>query len=530
MRQRSRQLDLRSNVVAVELQRALEEENRTLERLIAVGLSVQKPLRQCFVRGDDLRLFPFVRRRDSALKPRAELHDDAILKLEDPVDPAVHLERAQYAPGLHVHDAGRDSYLLAQPLESSREHPSCAVHVSESHRIFRVELTRLDSQTAKTLAQPLAPPNFESFDFLKGRGDRFGETGSQPLVLGMSGDVRKARDCNGQGSRRFRHSRRDGSHSVQLVANLAQTPGARRRFLREHASEEALDLRHTRVGDALRKSRRIAVEDRVGDLNEIVPLEGPASCDQLVEDHSQREDVGACVQRLSSRLLRRHVVRRPGDLPVELERSVSAQREGVRDPSRLNLRESEVQDLHSSVRDHEVRRLDVPVHNAARVGFAERVRGLIHEIENIVERKRSAHHQFREGLARHVFHRQEVHGALRRGGLLDVVDDRDVRVAQCRCGPRFTKETRAFLLLRPLPLAQELQRDRTMQAEVFGEEYLSHPALPQALEDAVVGDRGPDHGALGVPGETERHSIARPRPLCYGVGASGRGSKRRNSR
>ena len=90
-------------------------------------------------------------------------------------------------------------------------------------------------------------------------------------------------------------------------------------------------------------------------------------------------------------------------------------------------------------------------------------------------------------LQRHPFqilHRDEGLAAV----FADLVDRTNVRVVQGGCGPRLAAE--AFERLRVLGkvVGQELEGDEAAKLCVLGLVDDTHPAAPEPLNDAVVGD------------------------------------------
>src|SRR5262249_44378457 len=86
--------------------------------------------------------------------------------------------------------------------------------------------------------------------------------------------------------------------------------------------------------------------------------------------------------------------------------------------------------------------------------------------------------------------------------LADVVDGADVRMIQRRGNPRFTVEPVERLRVRGELGRQKLDRDLPAEPHVFRAINDAHSAAAEALENAVVSDRGPDHDAPGLYGST----------------------------
>ena len=82
---------------------------------------------------------------------------------------------------------------------------------------------------------------------------------------------------------------------------------------------------------------------------------------------------------------------------------------------------------------------------------------------------------------------QKFHGNERLPVLLtNIVNRADVGMIQRRCGLRFALETDECLRVSGNLLGQKLQRNKAMQAGVFGLVNNAHPAAAEFFEDAVV--------------------------------------------
>ena len=92
-------------------------------------------------------------------------------------------------------------------------------------------------------------------------------------------------------------------------------------------------------------------------------------------------------------------------------------------------RQTEIEQLHAGLRDHDVAWLQIAVHDAGAVRRANRVRDLRGIREHLSDRQRSAREALLERLALDQFH-HEVADAVRRDA--DVVERADVRVRELR--------------------------------------------------------------------------------------------------
>ncbi len=233
------------------------------------------------------------------------------------------------------------------------------------------------------------------------------------------------------------------------------------------------------------------MQDRVHDLAEGLPLERQPAGQHLVEHHAQREQVRARIGGPPERLLRRHVGHRAehrpghrvvGDGDGDIRRSVL--------PRLHELRQAEVEHFHLAARvDDDVGALDVAMNDAAAVCLDQRVPDLPRDVHRVADRQRPAGGARREHVAFDVLHDEEV-GAL---VFADVVDRGDVRRAQRRGRPGFGEKARPPLGVGPLRRGQELERDVTAKARVFGTVDLAHAASAEALAYPIVLNGGSDH-------------------------------------
>ena len=136
-----------------------------------------------------------------------------------------------------------------------------------------------------------------------------------------------------------------------------------RPVLVETLADDPLQLR----GDERRQARRRLGQDGRDGLGAAGTGEGVSTAQHLVNNTPKTENVAGGIDRLTPKLLRRHVRKRSRDYAE----GGAGQRRGV-----VRLRTSgqaEVQDFYLSARgEHDVLRLDVPMDDAVRVCFGER--------------------------------------------------------------------------------------------------------------------------------------------------------------
>ncbi len=116
---------------------------------------------------------------------------------------------------------------------------------------------------------------------------------------------------------------------------------------------------------------RLDVQDLAGDLHPAGAGERGGAGQALVQNHAHGEEIGALVARLAKRLLRRHVARRALHHVLAFQRlGFAATVQIVSGVGGQSLGQSEIDDLDPTVAIHaNIRRLDIAVHDAARMGF-----------------------------------------------------------------------------------------------------------------------------------------------------------------
>jgi hypothetical protein len=204
----------------------------------------------------------------------------------------------------------------------------------------------------------------------------------------VPGDVGEAQDGHGQRDLARGSDRRAPAQRRDFLADFDHRGRPQGRLLREHSLHERLDLRHASVILAGGERWRRAVKYGVENLDGVLAPKRRLPTNELVEQRPERVHVGPGVNRLSAGLLRRHV----GEGAEQRARpglgGVPAPGRAVGGAEDVLLGEAEVQDLEPAVRGyHDVRRLDVAVHDAAGVGLPEGLRDAVDDVEGLVERR-----------------------------------------------------------------------------------------------------------------------------------------------
>jgi len=260
---------------------------------------------------------------------------------------------------------------------------------------------------------------------------------------------------------------------------------------------------------------RVAVsyEHRPG----IVHVERWYARGDLVQHAAQGVEIAAVVHLPAADLLGRHVVRGAhGDAGAG---EAGGEADVVAEP-----RYAEVAELHGPVVEpHDVRGLEVTVHDALLMGVAEGVRDLLRDVDDVGHRQRVllvVLQQLAQVAAFQELH-DEVQDTVR---LPEVVDDGDSAVLE-RCGhPRLAAEaftqnaSEGLVLLRPHRF-QALDGHLAAQRFVARTPHLAHASAPDQIEQpvAALNQPGVRHRLLSPPSLRCPLLLLRPpRPVQYG--------------
>ena len=142
--------------------------------------------------------------------------------------------------------------------------------------------------------------------------------------------------------------------------------------------------------DVSRDVDRIVAENRGAQLERRVALERPRAGGHLVQHDAERPDVAGHLHVLAAQLLGRHVRQRADGRPGLRERGMHLGDGGRHVRVHGALRETEVQNLHATVRrDDDVVALQIAMDDAALVGMRECVRELTSVVHDLLGRQRA---------------------------------------------------------------------------------------------------------------------------------------------
>ncbi len=145
----------------------------------------------------------------------------------------------------------------------------------------------------------------------------------------------------------------------------------------------------------------LALEDASDHVGDRLSLEGRMTAQAFEEQAAERPDVGAAIHDLPARLLGAHVGCGPEDDSLgragEGHGGRGGQIRGRAALRRAPFREPEIEDLHvPGAAQHDVARLEIAVHDSARVGGLDGRRDLPADPQRLASRERSTGQALRE--------------------------------------------------------------------------------------------------------------------------------------
>ena len=226
---------------------------------------------------------------------------------------------------------------------------------------------------------------------------------------------------------------------LHVVRGLEAVLGILRETRRDQAVERRRRHRHDR-----RRGRRAVLQDRADQARLALAVERLLPRRHLVEDRAEREDVAPRVGLAALELLGRHVLERPEDRPLLREvlrrgHRRQGRRAGAVRGRREDLRETEIQQLRAALREHDVPRLEVPVHDTLPVRLVERVGDLHPDRQELVQSHRPLREAGHERLALDELHDEDMPPPL---CFFEGMDGGDPRMVQARQRARLALEAR----------------------------------------------------------------------------------------
>ena len=170
------------------------------------------------------------------------------------------------------------------------------------------------------------------------------------------------------------------------------------------------------------------------------------------------------------------------------------------------LRQTEVEELHSRLREHHVARLQVAVDDSLSVRLVERVRDLDSEAKHLLRRESSPGEAILERLPLEELHDEVLDPAF----APDVVERADMRVRKLRDRAGLALEALAHLFGGGETFRKDFDRDASIEAGVARPVDLAHAARSEQREDLVrpqPGARCQRQGGVRIYRDFEARSL-----------------------
>ena len=233
------------------------------------------------------------------------------------------------------------------------------------------------------------------------------------------------------------------------------------------------------------------VQDGFEQQRSRVPAERQRACRHLVQHRAKRKQIGARIERLAARLLRRHISHR-ADRRSRRGQLVHAEVGLGRIPGnrRFQLGQTKIENLPvPAAGDKNIGRLNVAVNDALGVRRIERIGHIDRNSQQRLQFERRVVDGMLQRQAIQKFHDDEGAAV----GLPDVVNRADVGMIQRRGRLRLAMKSAQRLGIACHAFGKELQRDETVEARVLGFVDHAHAAAAQLLQDPVMRDGLADH-------------------------------------
>jgi hypothetical protein len=158
---------------------------------------------------------------------------------------------------------------------------------------------------------------------------------------------------------------------------------------------------------------------------------------------------------------------------------------------------AEVEDFDAGLRQHDVRRLQIAVHDAVPMRVLERVDDVDRVLKQLLDRQRSGEQALAERLTLDVLHDQEWNAVV----FAEVVQRADVRVIHRGERAGLALESLLPCRIRAQVARQDFDGDRPIQTRVDRPVHLAHAAGAERRLNLVgtkTSARDENHGASGL--------------------------------
>src|ERR1043166_2047177 len=211
--------------------------------------------------------------------------------------------------------------------------------------------------------------------------------------------------------------------------------------------------------------------DGVNDFPAALALKGTNPAQHLVHDNTKTPEITLAAKGFATRLFGRHVWH-------------CARRHSSGDAAVRHGRQTEIQQLRRAVRgEHDVARLHISMHDAARVRRAESTRDVAGDVNRFSQGEWSAAQPFLERLTVVERHRDEWPAFV---GLPDLVNRANVDVLEPRCSSCLEQELIFGARRHTEVRRQELQRHVAVETRVVRAIHAPHATCADQADDLVA--------------------------------------------
>ena len=231
------------------------------------------------------------------------------------------------------------------------------------------------------------------------------------------------------------------------------------------------------------------VENRIKDYSRAFAAERKHACRHFVQHHSERKKIGAGIERLGANLFRGHISHRAqhgsGPRQEQFLRGICVRfrSRNCRRRAGNDLSQSKIQYLCvTALGDENVCRLDVTVNDALGMRGVQPVGDVYCEYKKLFQFQRLPLNLVLQSHAVEKLHADERFAIF----LAEVVNRADIGVVKRRGGLCFALKSAQNHGIAGHVVRQKFQRDKAVQASVFGLVDNTHSAAAELFRDAVV--------------------------------------------
>lgn len=330
----------------------------------------------------------------------------------------------------------------------------------------------------------------KSGDLGEGVDNLLGDAVAEEVLVFVRAHVDKGEDGDAGGGGRGGRGSGGGAHLPDGFENFGHGLVAGGGCFRKAAIEEGLE-----TGGGGCDGRGCIAEDGGKGFDGGWGVEGAASGEHFVEDGAEGENVATVVDGLAAGLFGSHVGHGAEEDPGGGEVLAEGDGDGFgvlgdgTGEGRLELGETEIEDLEAALADHEVGRFEIAVDDAGGVRGLEGGGELGGVLEGGGRGEAGGRDETVECLAVDELHGDEVDGF----GLSDFVDNDDAGVIEGGGSAGFLEEAKTIFIGGGRGGGHDFEGDGAVEAFVAGFVDGSHAALAELFEDPVMRECAADH-------------------------------------